>query len=87
MAALWDVATAEERREMVILLLEPGGLYCDLELNNRHTQTQATIFTNLTHAERGGRVRRSQWNTCHRTLATLVPNFLTRRIIYDTFSL
>ena len=32
MAALWDVATAEERREMVILLLEPGGLYYDLEL-------------------------------------------------------
>src|SRR6266404_7292140 len=32
MAALWDVATAEERREMVMLLLEPGGLYYDLEL-------------------------------------------------------
>src|SRR5439155_7172764 len=32
MAALWDVATAEERREMVILLLEPGGLHYDLEV-------------------------------------------------------
>src|SRR6266852_2034734 len=32
MAALWDVATTEERREMVMLLLEPGGLYYDLEL-------------------------------------------------------
>ena len=31
MAALWDVATPEERREMVLLLLEPGGLYYDLE--------------------------------------------------------
>jgi hypothetical protein len=31
MAALWDVATPEERREMVILLLEPGGLYYDME--------------------------------------------------------
>ncbi len=31
-AALWDVATAEERREMIMLLLEPGGLYYDLEL-------------------------------------------------------
>ncbi len=30
-AALWDVATPEERREMVILLLEPEGLYYDLE--------------------------------------------------------
>ena len=32
MAALWDEATPEERREMVMLLLEPGGLYYDLEL-------------------------------------------------------
>ncbi len=31
MAALWDVATPEERREMVLLLLEPGGLYYDME--------------------------------------------------------
>jgi len=30
-AALWDVATPEERREMVLLLLEPEGLYYDLE--------------------------------------------------------
>src|SRR5947209_3401115 len=32
MAALWDVATAEERREMVTMMLEPGGMYVDLEL-------------------------------------------------------
>ena len=32
MAALWDVATPEERREMIVLLLEPGGLYYDLEV-------------------------------------------------------
>src|SRR5436305_5045780 len=31
MAALWDVATPEERREMVILMLEPEGLYYDME--------------------------------------------------------
>ncbi len=31
MAALWDVATIEERREMVMLLLQPSGLYYDLE--------------------------------------------------------
>jgi hypothetical protein len=31
-AALWEVATPEERREMVLLMLEPGGLYYDLEL-------------------------------------------------------
>jgi site-specific DNA recombinase len=29
---LWEVVTPEERREMVLLLLEPGGLYYDLEL-------------------------------------------------------
>jgi hypothetical protein len=31
MAALWDVATIEERYEMVTILLEPGGLYYNLE--------------------------------------------------------
>ena len=31
MAALWDVATVEERYEMVTIVLEPGGLYYDLE--------------------------------------------------------
>jgi DNA invertase Pin-like site-specific DNA recombinase len=31
MAALWDVATVEERYEMVTIILEPGGLYYDLE--------------------------------------------------------
>jgi site-specific DNA recombinase len=30
--ALWEVAIPEERREMVLLLLEPGGLYSDLEM-------------------------------------------------------
>src|SRR5258707_4736361 len=31
MAALWDVATVEECYEMVTIVLEPGGLYYDLE--------------------------------------------------------
>jgi hypothetical protein len=31
MAALWDVGTPEERRDMVMILVEPGGLYYDLE--------------------------------------------------------
>ena len=31
MAALWDAATVEERYEMVTIILEPGGLYYDLE--------------------------------------------------------
>ncbi|GCE05952.1 hypothetical protein KDAU_32810 [Dictyobacter aurantiacus] len=31
MAALWDVATPEERREMVMIILEPGGLSYDVE--------------------------------------------------------
>jgi len=32
MAALWEVATPEERREMVVLMLDSGGFYYDLEL-------------------------------------------------------
>ncbi len=31
MAALWGVASVEERHEMVTIILEPGGLYYDLE--------------------------------------------------------
>ncbi len=31
MTALWDVATVQERNEMVMILLQPGGLYYDLE--------------------------------------------------------
>src|SRR5215469_8821265 len=32
MAALWNVATPEERRDMVTLILQPEGLYYDTEL-------------------------------------------------------
>lgn len=32
MAALWDVATVDERREMIEHILEPGGFYYDTEL-------------------------------------------------------
>jgi site-specific DNA recombinase len=31
LAALWQVATVQERREMIMLLLEPGGLLYDLQ--------------------------------------------------------
>ena len=31
MAVLWEIATAKERREMIMLMLEPGGVYYDLE--------------------------------------------------------
>ena len=31
MAALWKVATIEERRDMVMHILEPGGLHYDVE--------------------------------------------------------
>jgi len=30
MTALWDVATVQERNEMIMILLQPGGLYYDL---------------------------------------------------------
>ncbi len=38
MAALWHEATVEERREMVMVILEPGGLHYDVE-----TQVVAAI--------------------------------------------
>ena len=52
MAALWDVATAEERQQMVILMLEPGGLYYDMEqkIIAAH-QTPPRIPADLANAE------------------------------------
>jgi site-specific DNA recombinase len=32
MVALWDVATSQERRDMVTLILQSEGLYYDTEL-------------------------------------------------------
>jgi len=43
MAALWDVATPEERREVVVLMLEPGGFYYDME-----QKIMAAVFVNAT---------------------------------------
>ncbi len=31
-AALWEMATPQEGHEMVLLMLEPGGLFYDLEI-------------------------------------------------------
>ena len=43
-AALWNVATVEERREMVMLLLEPGGLQYDVELQEIAAFTPRPVF-------------------------------------------
>ena len=51
MAALWDVATPEERREMVILMLEPGGLYYDMEQKIIAALNPPCILADLTDAE------------------------------------
>ena len=43
-AALWDFATVEERREMVMLLLEPRGLHYDVELQEIAALTPRSVF-------------------------------------------
>lgn len=47
MAALWDVATAEERREMLVFLLEPHGLSYDLEAQHIAAITPRPMFLPL----------------------------------------
>ena len=44
MAALWHVATVEERREMVMLILEPGGLHYDVETHEIAAITPRPVF-------------------------------------------
>jgi len=69
MAALWSVATPEERREMVILLLEPGGLYYDVEkqeiaaLVPRPTFLPALRLLEgiIRHEENTGKLITSRW--------------------------
>jgi site-specific DNA recombinase len=44
MTALWSVATAEERRDMVTLILEPGGLHYDVEMKEIAAITPRPVF-------------------------------------------
>ncbi|MGZ3626392.1 MAG: hypothetical protein ACXVDN_01825 [Ktedonobacteraceae bacterium] len=39
MAALWHVATVEERRKLVMLILEPGALLYGVEMRESATTT------------------------------------------------
>jgi hypothetical protein len=44
MTALWRVATAEERHDMVMLILEPGGLHYDVEMKEIAAITPRPVF-------------------------------------------
>ena len=44
MTALWSVATVEERRDMVMLILEPGGLHYDVEMKEIAAITPRPVF-------------------------------------------
>ena len=44
MTALWSVATVEERRDMVMLILEPGGLHYDVEIKEIAAITPRPVF-------------------------------------------
>jgi len=44
MTALWSVATAEERRDMVMLILEPGWLHYDVEIKEIAAITPRPVF-------------------------------------------
>jgi hypothetical protein len=44
MSALWSVATVEERRDMVMLILKPGGLHYDVEMKEIAAITPRPVF-------------------------------------------
>jgi site-specific DNA recombinase len=44
MTALWSVATVEERRDMVMLILEAGGLHYDVEMKEIAAITPRPVF-------------------------------------------
>jgi len=44
MAALWSVATVEERRDIVMLILKPGGLHYDVEMKEIAAITPRPVF-------------------------------------------
>ncbi len=44
MAALWSVATVEERRDMVMLIVKPGGLHYDVEMKEIAAITPRPVF-------------------------------------------
>src|SRR6266487_3526300 len=44
MTALWSVATVEERRDMVMLILKPGGLHYDVEMKEIAAITPRPVF-------------------------------------------
>jgi len=44
MAALWSEATVEERRDMVMLILQPGGLHYDVEVKEIAAITPRPVF-------------------------------------------
>jgi hypothetical protein len=52
-AALWNVATPEERRELIALLLETGGFYYDLELSLIAASKPRPVFLPLFRRRQG----------------------------------
>ena len=62
-----------ERREMVMVLLEPGGLNFELELkNNRRTRTSTSIFTHSTNADQSRCTVADDYGISHETIRRLI---------------
>src|SRR5258708_33433355 len=47
MAALWSVATVEERRDMGMLIVKPGGLHYDVEMEEIAAITPRPRFVHV----------------------------------------
>jgi hypothetical protein len=87
MTALWGVATVEERRDMVMLILEPGGLHYDVEMKEIAAFTPRPAFLPVLrllegvveYEEATGTLVTRRWQqrnrraTSHRSHLSLVP--------------
>jgi DNA invertase Pin-like site-specific DNA recombinase/transposase-like protein len=81
-AALWAVATPEERRELVAVVLESGGLYYDLELKLIAAIKPRPVFLPvlrltpdfLEYQEATGTLVTRQWQQRNRRASTPLPD-------------
>ena len=85
MAALWSEATVEERRDMVMLILQPGGLHYDVEVKEIAAITPRPVFLPVLrllegvveYEEATGTLVTSRWQQRNRRVSVSLSPTLT----------
>ncbi len=87
MAALWSEATVEERRDMVMLILQPGGLHYDVEVKEIAAITPRPVFLPVLrllegvveYEEATGTLVTSRWQQRNRRASDYLQAYLRDR--------